>query len=99
MIVKAEGDDMGRRAHLAVRAKPSRSGPQGVEANMIHLGGVGCGALWLLMQGFNREGDQTAIAPCGLPAVAGLAVDERGVYVPLGARGTISRRISDGLAT
>jgi len=90
---------MGRRAHLAVRAKPSRSGPQGVEANMIHLGGVGCGALWLLMQGFNREGDQTAIAPCGLPAVAGLAVDERGVYVPLGARGTISRRISDGLAT
>ena len=85
LLIEAEDDHVGRRAHQVIGAELSSYDPQGVEAKIIDLGGTVGRSVGLLVQGFNREGDQAAIASGRKATVAGGAVGKCGVNVSLGA--------------
>lgn len=87
LVIEAEHDDVGGRAHEVVGTKLSRGDSQGIETKIIDLGGVGGWPVGLLVDSFDREGDQATIASGGMAAVEGGALGERGVDVPPGARG------------
>ena len=87
LVVETKHDDVGRGAHGRVGDKLSRGDSQGIEAQVADFGGVGGRAIRALMQGFDRERDKAAIAPCRVAAMAGDTVGQGGVDIPLGARG------------